>query len=249
MDNESLKHSFYFSKYRFGKRHTSHIEGVSGNYIVVMNSGNGRIVSGGRTIELKKDEILFIPDRCKYESFWSGDPYCEFETFVFKVYPESDVKPVLQKIVPTQEMLELYEKIRGISTVDCFSVGVVYQLLGLMLPVLQKRNESKHERLFNEAVSIISASDEINVPQIAEKLKISESTLYAVFKEVAGTSPVQMIHRIKVENAVSLLTTTDMTVQAISEASGFCTPQYFRKVLYKETGKTPKEIRNDVKRI
>jgi AraC-like DNA-binding protein len=249
MDEKAFYKSFYFSSYRFSRKHSSHVDGVEGNYIVVMNKGKGRILSNGKEIILNEGEFLFIPDRCRYESFWKGEPQCEFETFVFKIYPEADVKPVLQKLTPTKEMLELYSRIKGVKQVNSFSVGIVYQLFGLMLPMLKRRSESKHERIVNEAIGIISTSDDISIPEIAERLKISESTLYSVFNEVTGTTPIKTYHRIKAEEAVNLLTTTDMTVQAISEHLGFNSVQYFRKVIYKETEKTPKEIRNGAESI
>ena len=48
---------------------------------------------------------------------------------------------------------------------------------------------------------------------------------------------------VQFSKAVELLITTDMQVEEISSLLNFSSTSYFRKVLYKHTGKTPREIR------
>ena len=45
--------------------------------------------------------------------------------------------------------------------------------------------------------------------------------------------------------AVNLLSTTNRPVQQISDAAGFSSTSYFRKLLRKYTGKTPLQIRKE----
>jgi AraC-like DNA-binding protein len=46
-----------------------------------------------------------------------------------------------------------------------------------------------------------------------------------------------------IQHALDLLTHTDMTVDEISQSTGFASSNYFRTVFTKMTGKTPKEVR------
>ncbi len=246
MNNIDFANSFSFGKYRFSYRQTDHSDGLLGNYIVVMKEGNGKIITAGETVYVEKGDFLFIPDRCKYVSRWTGNPVVEFDTFVFPFFPERSLKPGLQKVKGTDEMLELYTKIADTRSADCYSIGVLYQILGIMLPMMESKDESKHEKLIGAAISYMKDNVHLSVKEIADKLMVSESSFYAAFKDITGLTPVKMRQRMQVEKAIDLLISTDMTVQAISETVGFNSPQYFRKVLLKETGKTPKVIRREL---
>ncbi len=57
-----------------------------------------------------------------------------------------------------------------------------------------------------------------------------------------GLSPNQYRQHILCERAMELLTTTDLTVQAISEQLRFSSPSYFRKVFFRCTGQTPRQF-------
>lgn len=46
-----------------------------------------------------------------------------------------------------------------------------------------------------------------------------------------------------VQNALDLLAHTDLTIEEISSKVGFSSSNYFRKVFFDITGKTPKEVR------
>ena len=246
MNNIDFANSFYFGKYRFSYRKTDHSDGLLGNYIVVMKAGKGKITATGETIHVEKGDFLFMPDRCKYVSEWTGNPVAEFDTFVFPFFPERSLKPRLQKVKGTDEMLALYAKIADTRSADCYSIGVLYQILGIMLPMMEGKDESKHEKFVGAAISYMKDNVHMSVKEIADKLMVSESSFYAAFKDITGITPVKMRQRMQSEKAIDLLISTDMTVQAISEIVGFNSPQYFRKVLLKETGKTPKQIRREL---
>ena len=80
---------------------------------------------------------------------------------------------------------------------------------------------------------------------VARFCGVSESALYTAFREVRGYTPTQARHRILTEEAVSLLTTTDLPVEEISRKLGFCSSNYFRKVISGQTGSTPRAIRKN----
>jgi AraC-like DNA-binding protein len=80
---------------------------------------------------------------------------------------------------------------------------------------------------------------------VADHCGISESGLYALFKKQLGKTPNDIRAEALCQKAIGLLTTTNKSVQEISDMVGFSSTSYFRKVLRKYTGKTPLGIRKD----
>ena len=78
---------------------------------------------------------------------------------------------------------------------------------------------------------------------IARFCGVSESTAYHVIKKELGKTPNQLRQEAKCQQAVRLLTCTDLSVEEISTRLGFSSSSYMRKLLRLTTGKTPLQIR------
>ena len=97
----------------------------------------------------------------------------------------------------------------------------------------------------NRAESFMRSQQDFLIPDVARHCGVSESGLYAIFRAEKGCTPLAAKHRIQVEKARNLLITTDMSVENISDALGFSSTPYFRKVFEKETGKRPRDVRKE----
>lgn len=71
----------------------------------------------------------------------------------------------------------------------------------------------------------------------------SPRTLARRFKLALGTTPQRFVQRLKVERAVHLLETTQESVDAIAAQVGYADPAAFRRVLRREVGRAPRELR------
>ena len=92
----------------------------------------------------------------------------------------------------------------------------------------------------------MQTASRLSVPALARHCHMSESGLYAAFREIKGCTPIEMWHRVQSERAVELLLSTDLSIEEICAKLGFCSASYFRKVLRVTTGKTPREIRKSM---
>ena len=63
------------------------------------------------------------------------------------------------------------------------------------------------------------------------------------FKQVTMKSPMQYILAIRINNAVSLLETTDYNVTEISTIIGYDNPLYFCRIFRKQKGISPSDFR------
>lgn len=90
------------------------------------------------------------------------------------------------------------------------------------------------------------ADAEAGVDHFAAELGLGHSQFYRKIKALTGYSPVELMRRLRLERARTMLADTDRTVSEISYAVGFSTPAYFTKCYREQYGQTPTEARTGV---
>ena len=75
---------------------------------------------------------------------------------------------------------------------------------------------------------------------------MSVSYFLKKFKEVTTKSPMQYILSIRINNAVSLLESTDYNVTEISTIIGYDNPLYFSRIFKKQKGVSPSDYRKQL---
>lgn len=86
-------------------------------------------------------------------------------------------------------------------------------------------------------------NENINIEEFAISHSMSVSWFLRNFKQVTGMSPMHYILTTRINNAVSLLETTDYNVNEISTIVGYENPMYFSRLLKKQKGVSPTEYR------
>ncbi|MFP4052645.1 MAG: substrate-binding domain-containing protein [Phycisphaerae bacterium] len=87
------------------------------------------------------------------------------------------------------------------------------------------------------------ASEPISVREVLQATKVSRRSLENRFKRVTGNTPLEEIHRVRVELGKQYLARTDMTVSDVATSSGFRSAKRFSAVFQKLTGLKPSEYR------
>lgn len=244
-DNGSLYHSFEFMTIKFIKSHFTDMKhGAPKNYIAWMKKGTARFVSAKSSIEVAPGDLFFVPMGLVYKSYWQGDPEIEWDTYGFTCFPENRRTVYgLQKIPYSDGEREILDALSLDHEVNALSVGRLFTLFGMLQPKMSCRSAVSHGELLQKAVSFMTEDPYMPVPEIAALCGVSTSGLYAAFKRELGHTPVDQRHIILCEKAAAMLTRTDTDIETVSALCGFSSSSYFRKVLFKVTGKTPSEIR------
>lgn len=102
---------------------------------------------------------------------------------------------------------------------------------------LQEEMENARQ-YFNEHYN-----EAINIEEFALSRGMSVSWFLRNFKQVTGMSPMRYILINRINNAVSLLETTDYNVTEISAIVGYENPLYFSRLFKKQKGVSPTEYR------
>ncbi len=86
---------------------------------------------------------------------------------------------------------------------------------------------------------------ELTLEKVSGLFKFNSCYLSRLFKEQTGKNFIEYLIMIRVEAAVRLLGSTDMTIKEISESCGFNNSQYFSTVFRKHTGLAPLDFRRN----
>lgn len=245
MEDLELYKSFIFKLYNFNPgRHTDNSAGVARHYIGYMYRGSARIVSEKGTIELQEGDLFYIPKGCKYHSYWYGDGEVIFDSFSFSAIPQQGYTSYcLQKLTVTDKVKQLHQQLTADRTVNARSVAALYALLWELIPTMKQHTYCRREILARQISDYIYEHPDACSDQVARSCGVSESTMYHLLKQKLGKTPNQLRQEAKCQQAIKLLTCTDLGVEQISSQLGFSSSSYMRKLLHATTGKTPLQIR------
>ena len=93
-------------------------------------------------------------------------------------------------------------------------------------------------RYFNEHYN-----EQISIEDYAQSRNMSVSWFQRSFKQIVNYSPMQYILTIRMNNAASLLESTDYSMAEISAIVGYDNPLYFSRLFKKQKGVSPSEYR------
>lgn len=211
------------------------------HFLALLEAGWCRIVSAEGELTLHAGDAFYIPYGISYQSYWHGTEHIRFLSFGFAYFPGEN-EYALQKLSAEASML--IADIPLSDAPDAAAIGKLYTVLGMLEPHMKRADTTSAHRLVRMATEYMMQNTALSVPEVAQLCFVSDSTLYAAFRTSAGMTPNDMRQKLTVEKAVKLLSTTAVSVQQISDQLGFSSTDYFRRILKKHTGMSPREIRN-----
>lgn len=246
MEGTLFRDKFLFTRYRFDRPHiTDNRKGITCHYFGYMREGRARLVSADRTVEVREGDLFYLPSGLSYQSYWEGDPNVCFDSYLFDFLPEGDGGTyALQKIKQSEEAAALLARLGEYEIVtDCRTLGYFFLLFAAVRPSMEKQSASRAHTVVATALAHMEQLSELNIPELARHCRVSESGLFAAFRAEKQSTPLACFHRLQAERAVRLLTSTDLSVEEIASRLGFCSTAYFRRILHRTLGTTPREIR------
>lgn len=162
------------------------------------------------------------------------------------------------KVGMQTECIKLFEKIINEVNVKnpgyhSFCIGYLIQLLSIFSresQLLEKgRRILKNEDIENVIKKMhLEYQQDHPVEYYAESCNLSVYQFIRKFKSSMQLSPAKYIEKIRMDKSRELLSDTDLTINEISDITGFNDPFYFSKVFKKNTGMNPLAFRR-MKRV
>lgn len=87
-------------------------------------------------------------------------------------------------------------------------------------------------------------TEELSLEGVADQVGISSFYLSRLFKQELGVTFLEVLTSLRLDRALQLLITTDLSAQVIGEQCGYLNPTYFYKVFKKHAGMTVGELRS-----
>ena len=96
---------------------------------------------------------------------------------------------------------------------------------------------------FKQVVEQRMSESDLSVEDLASNMGMSRVQLYRKVKALTGSSPVDLLRKARLAQALQWLQSSDLTVSEIAYRVGFSTPSYFTKCFRDEYGKAPGDTR------
>ena len=254
MTDAEFYKSFSFNLYRRHRYSSTDCITRSGcpmHYIARMVRGTAKFQTASQTVKLKAGDVFYLPRGLKYRSYWYPDgDAVEFYSLGFDYFPcDEHTDYPLQIISCTDDERAVLTAIEADITVTPLSIGKLYTFIGMIQHKLESGSTHANRIVVNTAMEYIRNHTACSVKDIAQHCGISESGLYAKFRQHLNQTPVEARQGVLVDKAIELLYTTDLSIEEISERLGFSSSSYFRKVFRSKTNSTPTAYRKNIKNI
>ena len=132
--------------------------------------------------------------------------------------------------------------------------GGLYLLLVLHYVEQECLAESRSARPHNETVEQVCAylaanyQQKFSLTEVAARFYLSPYYLSRLFRRVTGQSIVDYLNNRRIEAAQKLLETTELSISAVAEQTGFASAAHFRRVFREVMGEGPLQYRKGHKK-
>ncbi|MBR0275745.1 MAG: helix-turn-helix domain-containing protein [Prevotella sp.] len=107
--------------------------------------------------------------------------------------------------------------------------------------VLTDVKDRKFLERFQHIMTAHVGEENFSVEQCAELMNLGRTQLYKRVKALTGETPIQHLHRARIEYAAQLLRESNATVENVMLRTGFHSPTHFYNAFKKHFGMSPKE--------
>jgi YesN/AraC family two-component response regulator len=142
----------------------------------------------------------------------------------------------------------LLSKIKNILTLRDTYKRTYKKQMDVQLQETPLQNED--EKLLRKIVDYIEmniSNDSLSVEELSRQMNMSRVSLYKKVLMLTDKTPVEFIRSIRLEKAVYLLESSQMTISQIGYEVGFNSPKYFTKAFKDEYNTTPSAYASSVR--
>ena len=235
--------------------------------LIQITKGRVRAYINAKYIDCEQGDILYIPPLCVHKVD-STHPGTELQGFVFdfSLIPQTvaAVSPskalsrdmVTRFLIDKQcaihsslagsisDGLDIYA--RNTATYELEMLSVIYKLTALLLRhYCITPQEKDHFSRLQPVIDYIRNhySQNISVSQLSQMVHVCDDHLIRIFKAATNKTPTRYIMDMRLEEAMKLLVSTELSVTEIADKCGFASSCYMDRIFKHRLQVTPVEYR------
>lgn len=222
--------------------------------IGVILDGMGTFTYVNQKVNVKRGDIVIIPEKIFCYSEWVGEPDIRVIYLSFKLNTDNtltnyslqtfslDGNAEQSEIIDA--VIEIHSKLQGDMQSQLIAYSEFYMLLSKLLPIMEN-GRKKYKKELCEAIAYITDNwnRDFKFSDVATHCCACEAKLYRLFKEQLGQSPNDYLNSIKVNYAMQYLESSEYLVNEVSYMCNFHSETAFRKVFRKYIGTTPSDYK------
>lgn len=198
------------------------------------------------SFRITTDNLLYIPANTEYARQSYGNE--EIIAIHFNILSSGIFTPFLINIEEEKRnkaFREIYrvwnEKKLGFKY-KC--TAILYEYLSTI--ILEKEHSKEYWKLAKSIDYIErNLTCKLSIAKLAKRCNLGETQYRKIFTKAFGISPVKYINKLRVNDAVSKLSSDYYSIAEISELCGFSEQKYFNKIVKLETGKSPSQYKKE----
>ena len=234
-----------FNKYHFCRGNSNRRKSRIG----LILKGSGTYIYLNKKLKVSENDLVFIPENIYCYSEWHGEPEIEvLYLSCFMHYESFKYEPQIIRVdaQTKNDVMEISELLSG-DQLDVFEAySRFYKLLQAVI-VKTKQSDVEFDKTLQTAIEYITENwdKSFSVAELAKKCCVSESTLYHLFQNELGQTPISFLNSIRINIAIEHLENSNYSIATISRTVGFNSENHFRKVFSDFTGTTPLKYRKN----
>lgn len=238
--------------------HIIRTEGYPYPQILYCTKGSGTLLLDGEKIHIPPCTAIFLPAFYPHEYYPEEDiwdihwvvPAGYAAEDILKHFGLSEPKIFELNEVKTPEHIfrKMHEAIRADRVFGNYRAsGYLYDfLIEIYRQTACSGTSAAPNTALMKAVDYINFNypSQITMDDLCSVSGVSKQYLCLLFRKTFNSRPMEYIAKCRIQKAKELLTGSDMTIEEIAEATGFCTSSYFCKLFKRYEGITPTHFKN-----
>ena len=236
--------------------------------IIRVLSGKLDLFINNKEIQLKSGDVAFINYK---ELHRATPHDCEYECIVFDFQLIRDINKdiyisylepltigtfeIINELDPSKTQLQqiINDLFEALKTKKPFFklrvLSCIYSLIehffteDLVIENTSTKRMLKQSSIVTELMTWIdnNYAENITLPMLSSKAKLSQSYLCKLFKEYTGKSPIEYVNSVRIENICIEIIDGEKNITAIAMNNGYNDISYFCKVFKKQVGVSAKK--------
>ena len=202
-------------------------------------------------IEVPSDHCYYLPEESSEWEFLYITTFGEEMEHFYRTIKErnGNVLAIERQASPISHIERIIDKIRSIGISNSYeSSGFAYSFMMELMQYLEYGSSSLNELPFAiaKAISYIDAnySKDLSLDDIVAVSEVSKYHFIRLFSKTMKKTPIQYVTKVRLERAVELLHSTDLSIQEIARQTGFQSGNYFNKVFKQYFSISPGKYRH-----